>query len=237
MSQWFNNKNPKFQPLCTADGLYARVQRQRDLEWCVDAQSGRELPGTRTNSGVANCDQPRECRALTCQLECEFGYQVNFNYDSYFGSITDYIWNFRSTKTDANNARVKIHVTKFTVRRTMFAEWYRRNVAQKVEIVRRNLNVSFSLYVIIIRLKVLVMLLTINILTHIIKLIPGLLNVCLRGEPLTKASTRLLVQCNVERKQLCPPGWFCQQIGMGASGGYCCAGIGTFLTFTPNFGF
>lgn len=66
-----------FQPLCTSSGDYARVQRWRDNEWCVDPITGRELPGTRTNSGVANCDQPRSCPELTCQLQCDFGFQLD----------------------------------------------------------------------------------------------------------------------------------------------------------------
>lgn len=66
-----------FQPLCTSSGDYARVQSWRDLEWCVNSETGLELPGTRTNSGVANCDQPRSCPALTCQLQCDFGFQLD----------------------------------------------------------------------------------------------------------------------------------------------------------------
>jgi len=53
----------------------------------------------------------------------------------------------------------------------------------------------------------------------------GLLNTCLRGEPIEDLESGELKQCNEQKGIKCPPGFYCQKLGIGESG-YCCSGLG-----------
>uniref|UniRef100_A0A914N162 Uncharacterized protein n=1 Tax=Meloidogyne incognita TaxID=6306 RepID=A0A914N162_MELIC len=51
-----------------------------------------------------------------------------------------------------------------------------------------------------------------------------LLNTCLRGEPIEDLESGELKQCNEQKGIKCPPGFYCQKLGIGESG-YCCSGL------------
>ncbi|KAI6229091.1 hypothetical protein M3Y99_01149400 [Aphelenchoides fujianensis] len=165
----------RLQPMCTTDGRFARVQRFAGLEWCVDERNGREVPGTRTNSSVANCEHPRACPALTCRQQCEFGYELNA--DGCEQCACRDVCHGVSCPLD--------HVC----RAVSPSECEREDGGSVCDPVPK-----------------------------------CLLNVCLRGELLTRPNSPLLVTCNDQKRQRCPPGWFCQRFGLEV-GGYCCAGV------------
>uniref|UniRef100_A0A1I8B6D7 WAP domain-containing protein n=2 Tax=Meloidogyne hapla TaxID=6305 RepID=A0A1I8B6D7_MELHA len=51
-----------------------------------------------------------------------------------------------------------------------------------------------------------------------------LLNTCLRGEPIEDLESGELKQCNEQKGIKCPPGFYCQKLGIGENG-YCCSGL------------
>ncbi|VDK62800.1 unnamed protein product [Onchocerca ochengi] len=67
-----------FVPQCDTFGDFTRIQKLGALFWCVDA-AGRELSGTRTSHPYLNCNLPRSCPLLNCQLNCSSGYEKNHN--------------------------------------------------------------------------------------------------------------------------------------------------------------
>ncbi|KAL3982628.1 Thyroglobulin type-1 repeat family protein [Acanthocheilonema viteae] len=67
-----------FVPQCDTTGNFNRIQKLGAIFWCVD-ESGRELHGTRTSHPYLNCDLPRSCPLLNCQLDCSLGYEKNEN--------------------------------------------------------------------------------------------------------------------------------------------------------------
>ncbi|KAI6206638.1 hypothetical protein M3Y94_00935300 [Aphelenchoides besseyi] len=73
--QLLGNRN-SFTPACRSDGRFAQTQRFGLNEWCVD-ERGREVAGTRSNSGSPNCQHPRLCPALICRQQCELGFELN----------------------------------------------------------------------------------------------------------------------------------------------------------------
>ncbi|CAG9538681.1 unnamed protein product [Cercopithifilaria johnstoni] len=67
-----------FVPRCDTSGNFNQIQKLGPVFWCVD-RSGRELRGTRTSHPHLNCDLPRSCPLLNCQLNCSLGYEKNQN--------------------------------------------------------------------------------------------------------------------------------------------------------------
>ncbi|KAI6180854.1 hypothetical protein M3Y98_00765900 [Aphelenchoides besseyi] len=159
--QLLGNRN-SFTPICRSDGRFAQTQRFGLNEWCVD-ERGREVAGTRSNSGSPNCQHPRSCPALICRQQCELGFELN-----------------------ADGCE----------------ECACRDPCRSVTCP----------------------------LDHVCRLVSpqecelGILNVCIRGEPLTRPNSPSLFTCNDQKSQRCPPGWHCTRFGF-ESIGYCCAGV------------
>ncbi|TMS37456.1 hypothetical protein L596_004385 [Steinernema carpocapsae] len=60
---------------CTVDGAFAKVQLSNGFSFCVN-NLGREISGTRTSSGIPNCQQPRSCPLTACTKHCAFGFET-----------------------------------------------------------------------------------------------------------------------------------------------------------------
>ncbi|KAI1726343.1 WAP-type (Whey acidic protein) 'four-disulfide core' domain-containing protein [Ditylenchus destructor] len=70
-----------FQPLCTKDGSFERIQRHSGMAWCVDS-NGNEIYGTKTMSTLlSDCDalKKKSCPIAPCQKNCRFGYVTDLS--------------------------------------------------------------------------------------------------------------------------------------------------------------
>uniref|UniRef100_A0A0R3RUH4 Thyroglobulin type-1 domain-containing protein n=1 Tax=Elaeophora elaphi TaxID=1147741 RepID=A0A0R3RUH4_9BILA len=68
---------------CNEDGTFKKIQCDQQIRqcWCINTESGEEIPGTRVVAGVAapNCQTPVICPMVCDQMKCEHGSRLDTN--------------------------------------------------------------------------------------------------------------------------------------------------------------